>query len=281
MTDHYSTLGVDKNASQSEIKKAFKKLAHKYHPDKGGDQTKFKEISAAYEVIGDEDKRAEYDHNQYYGHTTHQFHDDFYGNFHDIFSHHFNGGASPFGDIFGRRVAKNRDLNLQCHISLSDSFIGKQLEAKYTLPSGKPQTVVIDLPAGVSHGDTINYQGLGDDSIPNIPRGNLHVTVLVNSDEKFERREDDLYATIEINPIEAIIGCTKEILSITGERLTMTIRPGVETGTEYARSGAGFKNIRRNTTGRFVTVIKIKTPIITDTTILEQLSQINKQINKL
>lgn len=278
MTDYYTTLGVDKNASQEEIKKAYKKLANKHHPDKGGDQAKFKDIAAAYDTIGDPEKRSQYDQQQTYGahgFNTHHFTHDF----HDIFGQHFHGNPF-FGDMFRRQqVHKNRDLNLQCTVSFVDSYTGKKLESKYTLLSGKSQTVVIDVPAGVNNGDSIRYSGLGDDSISNIPRGDLNITFIVEPDIKFDRRGDDVYTTIEINAIEAMIGCRKQVKSVTGETMMLDIRPGVETGTEFAKTGAGFKNLQNHRKGRFVSVIKIKPHTITNPEIVNQLQQILNQIN--
>jgi len=277
MTDYYTTLGVDKHATQTEIKKAYRRLANTHHPDKGGDQSKFKDISVAYDTLGDPEKRSHYDSrqsNDSAGFTTHHFRD-----FHDIFGHHF-GGNPFFNDAFRRQhVQKNRDLNLQCTISLGDSFSGKQLEAKYTLPSGKPQSVIINVPAGVKHGDNIKYPGLGDDSISNIHRGDLNVTILVSADEKFDRRGDDLYTTVEINAIEAMIGCKKQIKSITGESMIIDIRAGIEPGAEFANNGAGFKNLQSHQVGRFVSVIKIVPHAITNPEIVDKLRQILTQIN--
>ena len=200
-------------------------------------------------------------------------------NFEDIFSHF---GFDPFNGMFNRRPQqRNRDLNLECVITLLESFTGKKLEAKFTLPSGKKQNVIIDIPAGVENGNTINYPGLGDDSIIGLTRGNLHVTIYVNSDPNFERRGDDLYSNVEINPIEAIIGCKKKVISITGETSFLDIRPGVETGVEYAKNGFGFKNVRTGASGRLVLVIKIKTPKNLDKNIIDQLTEINTKINKL
>lgn len=283
---HYSTLGVSENASQDEIKQAYRKLANKHHPDKGGDQALFKNISAAYDVIGDVHKRAEYDNQRNFEHMGGHFH---MGGGPGFFHAQFNG--DPFQDLFAqhhqftnmfrRGPQKNRDLNLHCEITLADSFVGKQFETKFTLPSGNPASVVIDIPAGIANGDTLRYQGLGDDSNKSLPRGDLNVTISVTNDEKFDRRGNDLYTTLEINPIEAIIGCTKDVKSITGEVTTITVRPGVETGVEFSKVGCGFKNIHTNQIGRFVTVIQIKTPIITDASILDRLAEVNNLINQL
>ena len=286
MTDYYNILGVSETASPEEIKKAYRKLANTHHPDKGGDQAKFKDISVAYDTLGDAQKKAEYDQQRMYGGPQHHFHTG-NGGFQD-FNNIFGGGFDPFGhrsnpfaDIFGAArggMRKNRDLNIQCQITLLDSFVGKQLEANFQLPSGKSQTVVINVPAGISHGETIRYNGLGDDSIPQLPRGNLNVTVLVMPDPNYERRGDDLYTVLEINPIEAIIGCRKPIKTITGTIINLEVRPGVETGVEFAASG-GFTNVNTRQKGRFVTVIKVKGITVTDPDLVKQLKAINDAIN--
>ena len=178
-------------------------------------------------------------------------------------------------------VRRNRDLNIQCQITLLDSFLGKELEATYNLPSGKPQTVSIKLPAGIAHGDTIRYSGLGDDSIPQFPRGNLNVTVHVIPDANFERRGDDLYTTIEISPIEAMIGCKKSIKTITGMAINLDLRAGLESGIEFASPNNGFENVNLpGRKGRFVTIVKIKTPAIVDPTLIAKLKDIDAQISK-
>jgi curved DNA-binding protein len=278
MTDYYQTLGVGETASPDEIKKAYRSLANKHHPDKGGDQAMFKNISVAYDTLSDQNKRAEYDQQRRGGPQV-RFHTGGMPDFGDIFGAQF-GGQSPFGDIFGRQVRRNRDLNIQCQVTLLDSMIGKQLEANYTLPSGKQQTVVINVPPGVSHGETIRYQGLGDDSLMHAPRGNLNVTVIVLPDANFRRINDDLYTTVNISPIDAMIGCRKKVKTITGQELDLDIRSGVETGAEFAASGNGFPNPHTGRKGRFVSVINIQTPTITDPALIAKLKQINDEINK-
>lgn len=285
MNDHYKTLGVSENATQDEIKKAYRSLANKHHPDKGGDQAKFKDISVAYDTIGDANKRAEYDQMRRGGPHV-RFHAGGHGfqDFNDIFGggSPFGGMGGPFGDIFGqpRGMRRNRDLNIQCQISLLDSFVGKQLEANYTLPSGRPQTVVINVPSGVGHGETIRYQGLGDDSITNMPRGSLNVTIIIMPDPVYQRSGDDLYTSIDISPIEAMIGCRKKVKTITGSDRELEIRPGVEHGTEFASAGGGFTNPHNGLRGRFVTVVQIKTPIISDPQLIEKLKQLDEEIAK-
>ncbi len=279
MTDHYQTLGVGPDATPDQIKKAYRSLANKHHPDKGGDQARFKDISVAYDTLSNAQKKAEYDQMRMGGPQVRFTSGDF-NQFADI----FGGGFDPFGHqsnpFFGRRVQRNRDLNIQCQITLLDSFQGKQLEANYNLPSGRPQTVVINVPPGVGHGETIRYQGLGDDTIPQMPRGNLNVTIIVLPDHQYRREGDDLYTTIDISPIEAMIGCRKRVRLITGQEMDLEIRAGVESGTEFASGGNGFSNPHTGSKGRFVSVVNIKTPRVSDPDLINRLRQLNDEINQ-
>ena len=96
----------------------------------------------------------------------------------------------------------------------------------------------------------------------------------------FERRGDDLYATINITPIEAMIGCKKTVTNITGSTMDLDIRPGVESGVEFASGGNGFTNVNNGHRGRFVSVVKIKTPAITDPVLVSKLKDLNAQISQ-
>lgn len=272
MEDYYQILGVNSSSSQEEIKKAYRSAAMKHHPDRGGNQDLFKKINNAYETLGDPNKRAEYDTMKNGGSQFRFTSSDF--NFEDVFTN-FN----PFETMF-RRTKRNKDLNIHCQITLLDSYQGKQIEANFKIPSGKDQNIVIDIPAGIEHGATIRYQGLGDDSIPNVPRGNLNVTIMILPNNDFRREADDLVTTIEINPIEAMIGCVKEIKQINGKIKSITINPGAETDIEYAIANEGFTNLHTRQKGKFIGRIKIKTPKYIDKTLLEKLKQLNIELIK-
>jgi curved DNA-binding protein len=285
MTDYYQTLGVGETASPEEIKKAYRSLANKHHPDKGGDQARFKDISVANDILSDPQKRAEYDQQRQYG-GGQQFHFNTgnpFGGGHP-FGDMFGQGGNPFGDIFGhmrsQQIRRNRDLNIQCTVSFIDSFHGKQLEANYQLPSGRNQNVAINVPAGIRHGDTIRYSGLGDDSFQGFARGNLNVTILVQPDPIYRRQDDDVYMTVDITPIEAMIGCRKTIRTLTGQTMDLDIRPGVESGIEYASNGHGFVNVNIGNRGRFVSIINIKSTAITDPQLIERLRQLDAEITQ-
>ncbi len=258
--NYYETLGVSKNATPDEIKRAFRKLASQHHPDKGGDTQKFQEIQAAYDTLSNPEKRAAYDNpqpqfNQFGGMPP---------GFEDVFNQMFNGGG--FGDIFGRRPqrpqARNRTLNLQTAISLEDAFLGKELTLSVILPTGREQLCEIKIPRGIQDGTTLRLAGMGDDTYPNIPRGDIHLTVKVMPHHAFLRQGDDLLKSIEIDAIDAILGKTSQIDTIGGKTLELKINPGTQPGQILAAHGYGMPNMNDNRfVGRLLLQVNIKIPI--------------------
>jgi curved DNA-binding protein len=287
--NHYTTLGLQRGCNQEEIKKAYRKLAGQHHPDKGGDTATFQNIQAAYEVLSDPEKKANYDmelDNPFQ--RDNRPHPGFpggdfggFGDMNEVFNGIFGNTGVKFS--FGTRtnIRRNSDLNIRCRISLLDSYIGKEMEASYTLPSGRKENVVINIPPGIHNGATIQYRGMGDDSNPAWPRGNLNCTVTVDNDPNFGRRGDDLTTVIEIDPIEAMIGCVKDVENITGKVMKIQIRPGITHGGEYASQGMGFQNLQTNSRGNFIIIILIKIPEIKDPTIKKKLEDIRNEINKI
>lgn len=279
--DFYQTLGVAESANQDDIKKAYRKLATQHHPDKGGDTAKFQSIAQAYDTLGDENKRAQYDAQRKGMGGDGNFHFTS-GDINDLFGQMF-GGQNPFGNAFRQTRTqqvrrKNRDLNIRVKISFKQSYLGAELEATYQTPSGRKENVIIKVPEGIQSGQTIRYQSLGDDSDPNLPRGDLNVTVMVEHSQAYERKGDDLLVYVTINPIEAMIGCTKSVENLDETQLNIIIRPGVQHGTEYVTKGLGFKNLK-GVRGNLVTVIGIEIPSVTDSKLKEKLEQIYAEIS--
>jgi DnaJ-class molecular chaperone len=276
--DYYQILGVNENASQDEIKKAYKKLAMKNHPDRGGDTKKFQEISQAYDTLGDEQKRQQYDAQQNNPFINIRSGGNGFQDLNDIMSHFgFGHGFSGFHAHSNAR--KNRDLTIRVTVSFKQSYLGTQLEAKYNLPSGKNQTVVVDIPPGVQSGQVIRYGGLGDDSIPSMPRGNLNVTVIVEADTKWDRRGNDLFTVFSITALEAMIGCIKEVQCLDGNVMPLKIRPGVKHGTEFASAGRGFRDINTGRPGNLIIVLSIDIPAVTDRQTVQELEAIYAKIS--
>jgi len=284
--NYYDILGLQRGASPQEIKTAYRKLAMEHHPDRGGDESHFQRISQAYETLSDANKRARYDDEiniqaQFSSHFR-SFEDahNVHNMFNDIFGRNpFDFGRGRAGH--GQTRAKNLDLNIKCKISLLDSFLGKDLEATYSLPSGRRETVVINIPSGIKNGETISFRGMGDDTYPQVARGNLNVTIEVAQDFNFVRRGDDITTIIEIDAIEAMIGCSKPIETIDGTILQVALKPGLAHGSEYAMPNMGFKSIRTGRIGNFIVIVYIRIPEIKDKNIIKKLEEIKNEISNL
>lgn len=277
--DYYQILGIQENASQDEIKKAYKKLAMQNHPDRGGDTKKFQEISQAYDTLGDTQKRQQYDaqKNNPFLHArsgAHGFQD-----INDIFAGFgFGGPHSPFGGF--RQQRRNKDLSIRVNITLKQSYTGTQIEARFNTPSGRAQTVVVDIPPGVQAGQTIRYGDLGDDSIPNLPRGNLNVTVVVEPDPIWERRGNDLVTTMNISILEAMTGCIKEVTSLDGSIIPLKVRAGIHAGAEFAVGGKGFRDLNTNVVGKLLVILNVDIPAITDNQLKQEFEALYAKIVK-
>lgn len=275
--DYYQILGINENASQDEIKKAYKKLAMKNHPDRGGDTQKFQEISQAHDTLSDPQKRQQYDAQkngfnpfggQQHGHP---------GPFDDIFGHMFGGGFANFG---GRQVPRNKDLTIRVSVTFKQAYLGTQIEARYSMPSGREQTVVVDIPPGVQSGQVIRYGGLGDDSIPQFARGNLNVSVMVEADPEWERRGNDLFKVVTVTALEAMTGCTTEVICLDGTIMPLKIRAGISPGTEFASNGRGFRDINTGRAGNMVIVVNVVIPAVLDLQLRQELEALYAKINK-
>lgn len=259
MADYYNTLGVDRNASQDDIKRAYRSLASKHHPDKGGDTVKFQEIQAAYATLSDPQKKEEYDN------PRQQFHGagGMPPGFEDIFSQMFGGGGNPFftGGFRPQQPQRNRTLNLQTQISLEEAFHGKELLTTIQLPSGRDQVLQVKIPPGISDGITLRLAGMGDDSIGNMPRGDIHLSIHVQNHPIYQRQGDDLVRPLLINCFDAILGKLIQFETIDDKTLEISIAPGTQHGQTLAVQGYGMPNIQNSyMRGRLLLNINVTVP---------------------
>lgn len=329
--DYYKILGVEKNATQDEIKKAFRKLSIKYHPDKNQGnkeaEEKFKEIAEAYSVLSDEKKRAEYDNP-----STTNFSSgfDFSGmDINDILnSFGFGGGFDPFGMGGGRSsrmVNKGGNLRIRIGLTLEEMLNGVKKKIRYkrydacpdcggkgltkdskvercshcggtgkefsvngpmqmirTCPHchGTGQIVTnpckkcggngvieaqneieIDIPKGVFQGAQLNMEGYGHAPIKmDGVYGDLLVEIVEKPHNLFTRNGNDLYIEIEVPVIDALLGCTKEVPTIDGKKLTVKLPQGVEDGHQVRFTGYGMSIYGTNKRGNMLGVVRLVLP---------------------
>lgn len=274
MSDHYSTLGVTRNASPDEIKRAYRKLAGKHHPDKGGDTSTFQQIEEAYRVLSDPNQKAEYDNPQMGGFNQQGF------DFNDLFSQFGGFGGHPFGDIFGQRHPRqhrHRTINLEAVITLEEAFHGKDMVASVVLPTGRDQIINVKVPAGIQDNTTLRLAGMGDDSIPGIPRGDIHLTIKLSHHSKFSRDGDDLIAEQRLPIWSAILGDKFTITTIEGKHLEVTVPAGTSLDQVMSIQNAGMPNMRDSRfRGRLLVKLKFDIPT---TLTEEQKNNIRKAIS--
>lgn len=281
--DYYELLGVSRNASEKEIKTAFRKKAATQHPDKGGDHKLFTQLNEAYQTLSNPEKKRMYD--QYGTSDPQQAHARGHGgsSFHfnasdmeDIFGSFF-GHRSPFG----QRQMRNQDITLAADIDIEDIVFGKDFLITYRLPSGKEQSVNVTLPSGVRPGDKIRYSGMGGDQIPNAPRGDLFVIVRVRRHPRYTVDGINLYVDERVNVFDLMIGSSIYLRTIQGKEVSLKIPPGTNSGTTFSMHGQGLPDRRTGQTGNLFVKIYGDTPKIQDTKIIEQLRKIKNETDNL
>ena len=233
--DYYKVLGVEKNASDNTIKDAYKKLAKEHHPDLGGDENKFKQLNEAYETLKNSKTRREYDFNgnNHFGNFRYSANtvniDDIINEMEKRFRAGDSGGFKP------RQRTTNHNLNITVNMELKDfvlnegeSTIEKHLSVR--MSNGDRELVKINIPPHIQSGETIRYQGLGDNVNKSLTRGDLFVTIVLNNHPIYEKKGLDLYTTIIIDSFEAILGCDPIIKTLSGKNLKVKIPAGTNYG---------------------------------------------------
>jgi len=239
--DPYTVLGVDQSASDQDIKQAFRKLAVKYHPDRGGDENKFKEINEAYDKIKTEEKRQQFEASKRFGGDGFNFNfsqgDPF--DMQDMFSQFFGGDPFSRGRRSYNRQPTNKNIQVNLEITLLEAFHGAK---KFFNLDQLPNKVTIDIPPGVDSGQTIRYKGLGTKDIKNQPPGDLLVKIQIIPHPDFKRNKLDLHTETSVSAFEAIIGTTKEIKTVDGISIKLKIPAGTQPNTTMRIPQHGMRN---------------------------------------
>ncbi len=338
--DYYEILGVSKNATDEEIKRAFRVLAKKYHPDvnkEAGAAEKFKEIGEAYQVLSDKNKRAQYDQ---YGHAAFDNNGGAGGfdmgdiDLDDILSNIFGGGFGGFGSAFSgfgesRSRSKNRpqrgnDSLIKIKLSFNEAVNGCKKDIKINVTEAcdkchgsggfgentcsvcggigvvreetrsifgivqtqktcsncngtgktyreicdechgngqvrKNKTLTVTIPAGIDTGNQLRLSGKGDAGVNGGPNGDIYLEFEVEEHKYFERQGDDIYLEVPITITDAILGCKKEIPTLTGNGY-IEIKPGTQNYTKLKLKGKGIKGLNSRFPGDMYVVINVIIP---------------------
>lgn len=275
--DYYSTLGVKRGASSDEIKKAYRSMAMKHHPDRGGDEKKFKEISQAYDVLSDPQKKQMFDSGMDPNQPQQQ---GFRGG--NPFEFHF--GAGDINDMFGhfgfgqRPQRRNSSVNVVVDLTLEEVLTGKDVTAELGMPNGQNKVINVSIPAGIEHGQQIRYQGMGGTEIPGIRAGDLIVNINVKRHPKFQRDGTTLIYEHKISAWDAILGGDVNITTLDGRTLNIGIPKGTQPDTMLSCRGEGIPDMRNKVRGNLLIKLKVEIP---KNLSVEQLEKIKKLKDEL
>jgi len=275
--EYYQVLGVAKTATADEIKKAYRKLALKYHPDKNQgnkkSEEKFKEISEAYAVLSDQEKRKQYDTYGSAGFRQRYSQEDIFRNFdlNDILRQFgFGGGfqqsggfrgaggfrpggsGSPFDNIFaqggagggcrgggcGPQPMAGNDLTYELTVTLEEVLHGAE-KAISLRQNGQTQSVSVKVPKGIETGKRLRLSGKGAPSSSGGPAGDLYLKIQVAPHPVFQRVDDDLVVERRIPFSEACLGTTVEVTTLSGKKYNVKIPPGVQQDAKLRIKGHG------------------------------------------
>jgi curved DNA-binding protein len=274
--DYYDVLGVDRGASDADIKKAYRKLARQYHPDiNPGNkvaEAKFKEINEAYEVLSDAEKRQKYDR---FGRDWQRYQGgpvggvewdgvDGNGNFADLFEQLFGsaGGAVGTGSNGRGGLRMNgQDVEHSVDVTLEEIFSGAQRVLQFHSPNGQPRNITVKIPAGAENGSRIRIAGEGGPGIGGGKRGDLYIVVKVIPHARFERRGDDLYVKVPVDLYTMILGGEARVPAMGGKTITLKIPAGSQNGKTHRIGGQGLPHLRApETRGDLYATLDVQLP---------------------
>ena len=281
--DYYQLLGIKKDASAGEIKKAYRKLAMKYHPDHTkGDKAaeeKFKKISEAYAVLSDKEKRKEYDTFGAEGFRQRFSQEDIFRGFDfgdvfrefgfggDIFSGRgrgmrFNfGGGSPFGSQAGQQQARMKGSDLVYELPLTLKEVANGTRKTVSLQhQGYSEKVTVKIPKGLISGKKLRLAGKGSPSPIGGPPGDLFIQAKVLNDPLYRAEKYDLHTNQELKLSEAVLGTRISVPTLDDKQLSLKIPPGTKPGTKMRMSGHGLPHMKGNKKGDLYVKIQVKLP---------------------
>ena len=292
--DYYKVLGISKTASADEIKKAYRKLAMKYHPDHNkGDkaaETRFKDISEAYAVLSDNEKRKQYDmfgsegfQSRYsqedifrdfdFGNIFREFGFEGRGKGQNIFSqifgnmgqNSFRGGGSPFNSQFGghrgmARPVKGKDIIYKLALTIEEAFENTEKIISFQAGGAGPDKISVKIPAGISTGKKLRISEKGHPGLNGGTNGDLYIQIEVLEHPRFKRESDDLIIVRDIKFSEALLGTEIEVPTIDKKTLKLKIPSGTQNNAKFRLKGYGMPHMNQKGRGDAYVVVNITVP---------------------
>jgi len=257
MINYYQTLGIDRDATPDQVKRAYRKLASQHHPDKGGDKNKFQEIEQAYRTLSDPQKRAQHDNPGFGGQ---------HGGF---------AGQGPFDfesifNIFGTRFQhpgqqRRQQARMNLWITLRDVATG----GRKTISVGTPQgthAVEIEIPAAINDGDSVHYSGIGPGGM------DLVISFRIHPDPQWARQDLNLSIELTVSIWDLITGGETTLRDLLGNTLSLTVPPKTQPGTVFRLRGRGLSS-RNGSAGDILVKLQARIPDAISPELLDLIQQ--------
>lgn len=282
--DYYKILGVDKDVSGDDIKKAYRKLAVKYHPDKNPGnkeaEEKFKKMSEAYAVLSDQEKRKQYDNYGADGFSQHYSQEDIFRgvDINEILrgfrqtgaggrrrSHSFQSGGDPFADLFGgggqyrQMPQKGQDLEYNLAITIEESVLGAEKKLAIN-KDGRVDEINIRIPAGINAGKKLRLTGKGLPGGHGGSSGDLYLNISILPHPIFARDGNDIYLEKEVKFSQAVLGTSIDVPTVDGSVKRIKIPPGTQNNTKIRMKGYGVPNLKGSDKGDQYVKITVNVP---------------------
>jgi DnaJ-class molecular chaperone len=263
--DYYKILGIPNTASADEIKTAYRKLASQHHPDKGGDTAKFQEIQVAYATVSDEGKRHQYDAQrsgarrpQFQWNTSTAPQD-----INEVFRQFGFDGHDPFGQFRTQQQQqprRNKDLRIEIPLSLASTLQDQSKTIQIKTNGGTPSAIEVKIPRGITNDVTIKYNGLGDNLVTTLPRGDLYVHFSIHRVENFHVNGLDLYTQVNVNCLLATVGGKVVVTGLDDKTFELTLPIGTQAGKKFRISGQGLFQRDTETRGDLYVEVTLTVP---------------------
>jgi DnaJ-class molecular chaperone len=244
MINYYQTLGVDRDATPDQVKRAYRKLASQHHPDKGGDKNKFQEIEEAYRTLSDPQKRAMHDNPGF-------------GGQHGGFGSHGPFDFESIFNVFGARFQhpgqqRRQQARMSLWITLRDVALGGRKTISVGTPQGT-QTVEIEIPLAITDGDSVQYAGIGPDGM------DLIISFRIHPDPQWLRQDLNLSIELTVSIWDLITGGETTLRDLLGNTLSLTVPPKTQPGTMFRLRGRGLSS-RAGNSGDILVKLQARIP---------------------